>query len=78
MCASGRRALIRFARVPRAGEYLYRLEGAAEMIIVVMGVSGCGKTTIGQQLAERLGWPFCDGDDFHPPANIEKMSAAFR
>ncbi len=44
------------------------------MIIVVMGVSGCGKTTIGQQLAERLGWPFFDGDAFHPPANIDKMS----
>jgi gluconokinase len=44
------------------------------MIIVVMGVSGCGKSTIGQQLADRLGWPFFDGDDFHPPANLDKMS----
>jgi gluconokinase len=44
------------------------------MIIVVMGVSGCGKTTVGQQLADRLGWPFFDGDAFHPPANINKMS----
>ena len=44
------------------------------MIIVVMGVSGCGKSTIGQQLADRLGWPFYDGDEFHPPANIDKMS----
>ncbi|MBP7688471.1 MAG: gluconokinase [Thermoflexales bacterium] len=44
------------------------------MIIVIMGVSGCGKTTIGQQLADRLGWPFFDGDAFHPPANIDKMS----
>ena len=44
------------------------------MIIVIMGVSGCGKTTIGQQLADRLGWPFYDGDEFHPPANIDKMS----
>src|SRR5512147_421088 len=44
------------------------------MIIIVMGVSGCGKTTIGQQLADRLGWPFFDGDAFHPPANIDKMS----
>lgn len=43
------------------------------MIIVVMGVSGCGKTTIGQQLADRLGWPFFDGDAFHPPVNIDKM-----
>lgn len=44
------------------------------MIIVIMGVSGCGKTTVGQQLADRLGWPFFDGDAFHPPANIDKMS----
>jgi gluconokinase len=44
------------------------------MIIIIMGVSGCGKTTVGQQLADRLGWPFFDGDDFHPPANIDKMS----
>jgi gluconokinase len=44
------------------------------VIIVVMGVSGSGKSTIGQQLAERLGWPFYDGDTFHPAANIEKMS----
>ena len=44
------------------------------MIIVIMGVSGCGKTTIGQQLADRVGWPFFDGDAFHPPANIDKMS----
>lgn len=43
------------------------------MIIVVMGVSGSGKTTIGRRLAERLGWSFRDGDDFHPPANIAKM-----
>ena len=44
------------------------------MIIIVMGVAGSGKTTIGRRLADRLGWPFYDGDDFHPPANIEKMS----
>jgi gluconokinase len=43
------------------------------MIVVVMGVAGCGKSTIGQQLADRLGWPFYDGDDFHPAANVEKM-----
>jgi gluconokinase len=43
--------------------------------IVVMGVSGCGKTSVGRALAERLGWRFADGDDFHPPANVEKMRA---
>lgn len=43
------------------------------MILVVMGVSGCGKTVVGQALAKALGWPFLDGDDFHPPGNVEKM-----
>lgn len=43
--------------------------------IVVMGVSGCGKSTVGALLAERLGWSFEDGDSFHPPANVEKMRA---
>jgi carbohydrate kinase (thermoresistant glucokinase family) len=43
--------------------------------IVVMGVSGSGKSTVGALLAEGLGWPFEDGDEFHPPANIAKMSA---
>jgi carbohydrate kinase (thermoresistant glucokinase family) len=40
---------------------------------VVMGVSGCGKTTLGAQLASRLNVPFFDADDFHPPCNIDKM-----
>jgi carbohydrate kinase (thermoresistant glucokinase family) len=43
-------------------------------ILILMGVSGSGKTKIGQQLAKELGWNFFDGDDFHPPDNIEKMS----
>lgn len=45
------------------------------MMVVVMGVSGCGKSTVGRALAEALGWPFFDADDFHPAANIQKMSA---
>ena len=45
------------------------------MIAVVMGVSGSGKTTIGSAAAARLGWEFLDGDDFHPPENVAKMSA---
>lgn len=44
------------------------------MIILVMGVSGSGKTTIGRMLAESLNWDFSDADAFHPQANIEKMS----
>jgi gluconokinase len=45
------------------------------MIVIVAGVSGSGKTTVGAMLAGRLHWPFADGDDFHPAANIEKMRA---
>lgn len=46
------------------------------MIVVVMGVSGAGKTTVGEALARRLGLEFLDADDFHPPANVAKMAAA--
>jgi gluconokinase len=42
-------------------------------VIVVMGVSGCGKTTVGSLLGERLGWPFADADAFHPSENVAKM-----
>ena len=45
------------------------------MIILIMGVSGVGKTTVGQALAEQLGWTFADADDFHFPANVAKMRA---
>lgn len=41
--------------------------------IVVMGVSGTGKTTVAVSLAHLMGWPFQEGDDLHPPANVEKM-----
>lgn len=40
-----------------------------------MGVSGAGKTAVGELLAKRLGWPFVDADDLHPPSNIRKMTA---
>jgi gluconokinase len=45
------------------------------MVVIVMGVSGSGKTTIGRLLAETLGWSFIEGDDLHPPANRQKMAA---
>jgi gluconokinase len=44
-------------------------------IVVVMGVSGSGKSTVGRQLAAELGWPFADGDDFHSPANVARLRA---
>jgi carbohydrate kinase (thermoresistant glucokinase family) len=45
------------------------------VLILVMGVTAAGKTTVGRQLAERLGLPFHDADDFHPPENRSKMAA---
>ncbi len=45
------------------------------MVIILMGPMGCGKTTIGKILAEKLGGSFYDGDDFHPEKNVEKMRA---
>ncbi len=45
------------------------------MVLILMGPMGCGKTTIGNMLAEKLGWPFYDGDNFHPRENVEKMRA---
>ncbi|MEZ5856970.1 MAG: gluconokinase [Hyphomicrobiaceae bacterium] len=53
---------------PRAGETGWR-------VIVLMGVSGCGKTTTGKRLAKALGWPFRDADEFHPEANVAKMAS---
>lgn len=45
-------------------------------VIIIMGVSGSGKTTVGKQLASRLRLPFYDADDFHPKANVDKMKNA--
>jgi gluconokinase len=51
------------------------MSGQAAPAVVVMGVSGCGKTEVGRRLARRLKARFIDADDLHPPANIEKMRA---
>ena len=45
------------------------------MVAIIFGVSGVGKTTVGKLLARELGWKFYEADDFHPPANIEKMKS---
>lgn len=50
-------------------------EGQMSVPIVVMGVAGCGKSTIGELLATRLGVPYAEADDFHPSANVAKMQA---
>ena len=49
------------------------IEDSERTAIVVMGVAGCGKTTTAEALAERLGWPVADADDFHPSTNVAKM-----
>ena len=45
------------------------------MIVVVMGVTGSGKTVVGSALAQALGWPFLAGEDFHPTATVAKMAS---
>lgn len=42
--------------------------------VILMGVSGSGKTSVGEALSDELGWPFYDGDNFHPQANVDKMA----
>jgi gluconokinase len=61
-----------------AGGYLSMMSVSgppATTTIVVMGVSGSGKSTVAAGLVDRLGWEFAEGDDFHPAANVEKMRA---
>lgn len=53
-------------------ESLLRFNGAR--LFIVMGVAGCGKSTVGAAVAQKLGGTYLDGDDFHPKSNIEKMS----
>ena len=49
--------------------------GAGSTTLVIIGVSGSGKTTIAVELSRQLGWEYAEGDQFHPPANVEKMRA---
>jgi gluconokinase len=49
-------------------------KGGGPAVIVVMGVASSGKTSLGERLAEHLGWPFRDADSFHPPQNVAKMA----
>lgn len=46
---------------------------SANLVLIVMGVAGCGKSTVGRALADSLGWTFLEADDFHPASNIDKM-----
>src|SRR5262249_38283893 len=67
--SSPRRAAGNHANYPAQG-----LTGVARrMIVLIMGTTGAGKTTVGKLLAEKLSWIFLDADDFHPPASIAKM-----
>ena len=50
-------------------------EGSKPTALVIMGPSGVGKSTTAELIAARLGWPFAEADEFHPQANIEKMTA---
>lgn len=51
------------------------MTGQPDLRIIIMGVSGCGKSSVGAGLSQRLGMPYRDGDDLHPAANVEKMRA---
>lgn len=58
-----------------SGKTASRTGGGAPVLLVVMGVSGSGKTTVGAAVARRLGVAFADADDLHPPGNVAKMTA---
>ena len=45
------------------------------MVLIIMGVAGCGKTTVGRMLSVKLGWKYFEGDEYHPKENVAKMSA---
>jgi gluconokinase len=51
------------------------VSGSSPPVVVVMGVAGSGKTTVGALLAGRLGWTYAEADDFHPASNVDKMAA---
>ena len=69
---NGTKHAVRDRRVPDGEDRATGVNKRA-MIIVIFGVSGAGKTTVGKLLARGLGWHFIEADDFHPAANIEKM-----
>jgi len=56
-----------------AGAFLFCTKYTAYVIVLIMGVVGVGKTTVGSLLARQLGWEFVDADSFHSPANVEKI-----
>jgi gluconokinase len=70
MCGVGRQN-----RRRKGGSLSPRVDVVGRLVLVFMGVAGSGKTTVAAILAGRLGWKFEEGDDLHPPANIEKMHA---
>jgi gluconokinase len=61
--------------MPTSGDSRVDLPVRRPVVLVLMGVSGCGKTTVAAILAGQLGWPFEEGDALHPQANIDKMKA---
>jgi gluconokinase len=61
--------------MPTTGDSSIAIPLAQPVVLVLMGVSGCGKTTVAAILAGQLGWPFEEGDALHPQSNIDKMKA---